>query len=275
VAINPSSAAQIEALVADLAGDDAVRREAAVARLIVIGARAVDRLVALVASEAPASARLAALRVLEAIREPRGLDAPLAASNDRDPAIVLQAIATTRAFVRGSRGAKAVDHLTRVALDTSRAVRVRTEAITALGDLEPATLQPLWAALVRDPRAALRAHVHALAKRGAAATPAARDPADELNAARRRLRARVQGHPQPPRLVARASRRPVSGDRRAGDDDAEARGDEEDREAVALLVSTPSRTTLPPARGCRTARSGPWVPPRSSACCESSPACRF
>ena len=180
MAIKPSSAARIQALVADLAGGDAVRREAAVARLIVTGARAVDRLVALAASDAPAPARLAALRALEAIGEPRGLDAPLAASDDRDPAVVLQAIVTTRAFLRGSRGAEAVDRLTQMALDTSRAVRVRTEAIAALSDLEPSTLQPLWAALQQDPSPAVRKQVGGLAKREAAAV---RDPADELNTA--------------------------------------------------------------------------------------------
>ena len=183
MAIKPSSAARIQALVADLAGGDAVRREAAVARLIVTGARAVDRLVALAASDAPTPARLAALRALEAIGEPRGLDAPLAASDDRDPAVVLQAIATTRAFLRGSRGAEAAGRLTQMALDASRAVRVRTEAIAALGDLEPSTLRPLWAALERDPSPAVRRQVEGLANREAAATPAVRDPADELNAA--------------------------------------------------------------------------------------------
>jgi HEAT repeat protein len=182
VVIRASSGKQVEALVAALAADDVVRREAAVARLIVIGARAVDRLVALVESNAPTASRAAALRVLEAIEEPRGLDAPLAATDDRDSTLVLQAIASMRAFLRGSRGADALDRLTRIALDTSRDERVRTAAIAALSDLDASTLQPLWASLKQDPNAAVRHHVEALAKRSAR-TPAVRDPVDELNAA--------------------------------------------------------------------------------------------
>src|SRR5438093_2977483 len=87
-----------------------------------------------------------------------------------------------RAFLRGSRGADALDRLTRVALDTSRDERVRTAAIAALSDLDASTLQPLWASLKQDSSAAVRHQVDALAKRSAR-TPAVRDPVDELNAA--------------------------------------------------------------------------------------------
>jgi hypothetical protein len=46
VVIKASSAKHIQALIADLADPDGVTREAAVARLTVIGARAVEQLIA-------------------------------------------------------------------------------------------------------------------------------------------------------------------------------------------------------------------------------------
>ena len=77
--IKASSARQIEALIADLASDRADTREAAVARLTVIGARAVDRLLLVLESDASSAARAAALRALEAIADARALDGVLEA----------------------------------------------------------------------------------------------------------------------------------------------------------------------------------------------------
>src|SRR5205823_3704029 len=60
VVIKASSGKAIDALVADLASDAAVKRDAAVARLTVIGARAVERLIALATNvSATSSARVA------------------------------------------------------------------------------------------------------------------------------------------------------------------------------------------------------------------------
>ena len=73
VAIKASSSRQIDALVTDLASADAVKREAAIARLTVLGARAVERVAALAASTAAGPARSAAFRTLEGIADPRGV----------------------------------------------------------------------------------------------------------------------------------------------------------------------------------------------------------
>ena len=74
--IRISSARHIDTLLEDLTAGNAVAREAAVARLIVVGGRAVDRLSTLAAmTEAPAAARLAAFRALEGIGDVRALDA--------------------------------------------------------------------------------------------------------------------------------------------------------------------------------------------------------
>src|SRR2546422_9349113 len=89
VAIRPSSSKQIETLIADLGAGRAVMRHAAVARLTVIGSRAVERLIALTRSNADAAARTAAWRALEAIGDPRALEPALdtLADTSADPAV--------------------------------------------------------------------------------------------------------------------------------------------------------------------------------------------
>lgn len=182
--IRPSSGKQIDTLVADLSAGDAVTREAAVARLTVIGARAVERLVGLVASGAPPVPRIAALRALEAIADPRALDVSLDALDDRDPGVAAAAAAATRPFLRGPRGAAGVDRLTGVAIDAARPTPVRAAAIRALGTLEASTREPLWKALRDDADPDVRALVRP--SRSNAATPAPRDPAADLTQAAER-----------------------------------------------------------------------------------------
>jgi hypothetical protein len=156
--IKASTGKAVDALIADLASDRAVKRETATARLTVIGARAVDRLVTLAASRsAPSAARVAAFRSLEGIADPRALAPALVAFADNDTAIVLAALGVARAFLRSPRGMKALDHVTAVALDRNRPVPVRLAALRALSDLEPATVQPIVAALKTDPHPELAA----------------------------------------------------------------------------------------------------------------------
>jgi hypothetical protein len=150
VVIKASSTRQIDALVADLGSDRVVTREAALARLTVIGARAVERLVTLVSSDAPASSRTAALRALEAIGDARGRDAILRAIDDLDATVAVTAIAAARADLRGLHGADALDHLTRTALDRTRHESVRAAAVDAVRELDPSTIAPLLDALRDD-----------------------------------------------------------------------------------------------------------------------------
>jgi HEAT repeat protein len=174
VVIKASSSRQIQALVTNLAAADDVAREAAVARLTVIGARAVERLVALVdaGSASPASARAAALRTLEGIGDTRALDAALDALDDPDDRVATAAASTVRPFLRGRRGPLAVERLTTIALDTARPGRIRAAAIQTLGTLERSTLTPLWKALKDDTDPTVRALV---GSRG----PKKADPAEE------------------------------------------------------------------------------------------------
>jgi len=161
VAIRTSSAAQIDALVAALSAANAITREAAVARLAVIGPRAIDRLVALATSTASPVARVAAFAALEAIADPRALDPALRGLDDADAAVAAAAVAVTGVFLRGARGATVVDRLTAMALDPARPEPLRVAALTALGGLSRAAMGPVLTALAGDPSAAIRAEAEA------------------------------------------------------------------------------------------------------------------
>lgn len=157
VAIRASSSKQIDALIADLAAGSDVTRETAVARLTLLGARAVERLIAAAADGAP-EARAAAWRALEAIGDARALDPALAllAAPDRDPAVSVAAAGVVRAHLRRSHGARALDRLAAVLLEPSRHETLRLAALRALRDLGPATIAPILASLADDPSAAIR-----------------------------------------------------------------------------------------------------------------------
>jgi hypothetical protein len=178
VAIRLSSSREIDALVADLGSDRSVTREAAVARLTIIGVRAVARLTAIARSNEPAEARIAALRTLDAIGDPRGRAAVFAALADAEDAVASAAAMAARGYLHGPHGADALDHLTRTVLDRARSGKARAAAVRAVGELDAATIAPLVEALQGDTDAEVRA---AIAAAHAGATE--RDPAAALAAA--------------------------------------------------------------------------------------------
>jgi hypothetical protein len=161
VPIRVSSSEQIDKLVSDLDSDSAVAREAAAARLAVIGSRAVDRLIAAATAAGKGiEACAAAWRTLEAIGDARALEPALAtvATEPRPAAVAIAAIGVARVFMTGSRGAAVVDALTMAALDRMRPDAVRIAALQALGDLDRATIAPLLTSLAADPSPAVREH---------------------------------------------------------------------------------------------------------------------
>jgi hypothetical protein len=134
-----------------LASPRAVVREAAVARLTVIGGRASAALAAIVIDRhASPAARIAALRVFEATAESKGLESALAAAGDTDDEVVQAAIAALATHVRSAEGALAVDRLTTIALDRTRAAPIREAAVRALLLLDTSSLRPLLKALRSD-----------------------------------------------------------------------------------------------------------------------------
>lgn len=169
---------------ATLLFDDVDAREGAVARLIVIGARAVERLIAVANSGAPAQARAAAFHALEAIADRRSLEPALRALDANDPVVTSAAISAVRPFLGGAQGAAGLDRLAGVALDAARPERIRLEAMRALAELTSSTLDPLWSRLAQDASPPVRAYAATRPKkrgRGASAarSGAARVAADE------------------------------------------------------------------------------------------------
>ena len=156
MAIRVSSSKQVDALVADLASADTVKREAAIARLTVLGSRAVERIRTLSTSPVASATRIALFRALEGIADPRAFEPALQGIADADPGVAVAAIAVVRLFVRSARAATAVDRLTAVTLDRCRPDTVRLAALRALCDLDAATIAPLLKSLSKDPNEAIR-----------------------------------------------------------------------------------------------------------------------
>jgi len=156
----PSAAGTVAALIADLSSERPVVRETALARLTVIGARAVVHLTTLAEdADAPVASRIAALRALEAIGDARAINAAAHALDAGDKGIGVAAAGLLQRFLKGRRGAEVTDILTAKALDGIAPDAVRLAALVALDDLGPSALQPLWKALARDSSASIRAHV--------------------------------------------------------------------------------------------------------------------
>jgi HEAT repeat protein len=162
VVIRRSSSGDVQPLIADLLSEEPgadVRRETAIARLRVIGPRAVSHLLTLLAAGSPAATRVAAFRALEGRRESRVAAPALAALDDPDAAVRTAALGVARGLLDGPRGHEVLDRVAALALDGTQPQAVRHAAIAALSDLPPRTLQPLVERLMQDPDAAVRAAV--------------------------------------------------------------------------------------------------------------------
>ena len=159
--ILPSAAADVGRLIGELSSAESLQRETAVARLAVIGARAVTRLIAVVTNAAlPVHARVAALQALDAIGDGRALPAALAAAEDTgELGLVAIAVVGSVARTEDDRASRAFDWLAALALDRHAPESRRLAALTALDGLPAATLQPIYKALADDasPHVAARA----------------------------------------------------------------------------------------------------------------------
>lgn len=164
----------MSALLADLASEHAATRDAAVARLTVIGGRAVGRLASLARDTRVApTTRGAAFHALAGIADPRGLEPALEALAQADEGVAIAAIGVARAFLETTQGMAALDRLTALILDRRRSSAARLAALRALSDLDATTVKPLMAALEGDPDRAV-AEAAALRQRSAAVDPVQR-----------------------------------------------------------------------------------------------------
>jgi len=158
VVIKGSSSAEVTRLIADVLGGTEVAREAAIARLSIIGTRAVDRvLAALDGATPPASAAL--LTVLERVGDARALAPATAFLADADDRLATAAVGVLRRLLTADRtetSTAALDALASAVLDTGRSDTVRGSALDALHELPDDVVAPLRARLVADPSRQLR-----------------------------------------------------------------------------------------------------------------------
>jgi HEAT repeats len=116
--ILPSKARQIQELVARLASGSAATRDSAVARLTLVGGRAVEAILASLPT-AGRLGRLSALEVLERLAPPRAAPEVLALCRDRDPEVAVKALRLASAYPQP----RTVDVLTMILLEGAPAPR--------------------------------------------------------------------------------------------------------------------------------------------------------
>ena len=157
--IRRSAATEIRTLVERLAGGDPADREAASARLAILGPRAVGMLTRALREVTNVAAQAAILRTLEAIQDPRSL-APAAALVDAtDVEVATAAVAVLRGFLQSTDAAlaeAAFERLAAVTLDPTRPEAVCASALEALSDLPPSTTAGILRELQHEPSARLR-----------------------------------------------------------------------------------------------------------------------
>ncbi len=176
VVIKRSVARETQALVAELSADDEVRREAAIARLAVIGTRAVDRVIAALTAQTTTRGMVAALRTLESIGDIRALAPASTLVESGDPDVGAAAVAVLRAFLHDSKtGTSVLDRLVATSLDLRRPDAVRLAALDAIAEMGSRVVIPVWERLRDDPSLAVQ-------QRAAKATGGV-EPLDELRAA--------------------------------------------------------------------------------------------
>jgi hypothetical protein len=156
--IRPSSGQEIRQLVDALAGED-VAREAAIARLAVLGERAADHLLRAYAEAKGPRTRLGILRALEGGGDPRAVRlARDVLTSSRDAPLVDEALGVLRGFLEAQPEAArdALDALVAAALDTKLPSATRLGAFDALRDLPAETADPIRQRLANDSDPAVR-----------------------------------------------------------------------------------------------------------------------
>lgn len=157
MSIKPSASSEIRTLLAALASGDEIRRETAIARLAIIGPRAVDRMLASYSS-ADRDTRIAILRALEAIADPRGLSVARDAL-DEGGDVAVAATGALRPLLESPAdvaATAALDALVATALSSSAERRVRVAAFDALHDMPADIRDRVEAALKTDPDQSVR-----------------------------------------------------------------------------------------------------------------------
>jgi hypothetical protein len=163
--IRPAAGAEITQLIRALADENAVARESALARLAVIGSRAIDSLLREY-DAAGADLRVGILRALEASGDPRALPLAQDALKGGSPEMQVAAVEVLRALMGSARAdtaGAALDALVAAALDADRPAPVRLAAVDALRDAPPDVSEPVRARLASDKDPQVRARLSGVA----------------------------------------------------------------------------------------------------------------
>ncbi len=138
-----SRANEVDRLIADLESSDTVRRDASVARLRVLGARALPRLSTFIATHTDGSARAHALSALDGVDDPRVIEVGVKALDASDAETVIAALGVLRSWVAHETGTRLLEAITAIAVDRGRDARIRVAALEALSDLPDDLVRPI------------------------------------------------------------------------------------------------------------------------------------
>ena len=133
----------IDRLIADLQSSDSIRRDAAVARLRILGNRALPRLIDLVAAHESSAVRALALDAVEGLDDVRAIDVAFDALRDGNIEVVIAALGVLRRWVAEETGTRLLDAITAITVDRSRDARVRVAARAARSELPEKLLRPI------------------------------------------------------------------------------------------------------------------------------------
>jgi hypothetical protein len=181
VVIKRSSSAEVTRLIDALLAPDPVKREAAAARLAVVGGRAVERLAVTLPGLRSLEHVRAVLDVLERIGDARSAAAAEPLLRHAEPSVAAAAVAVLRRTLNGDDAgiaARATDALVSVAVDPACPEEVRMAAMDALAELPDDVIAPLRA------RIPPRQPTGSRGTDGTDVSPSRRSPSDLLVPAR-------------------------------------------------------------------------------------------
>lgn len=146
MAIRPSSARDVESLIQQLASPAALQRDAAIARLRVMAARARSRVLQVLGDPANGSDVLvAALRVLEGFDDPAVTRAAMTLCVSENVAVAVAAIQVLRPKLTSDTGV--LERVASIVVDPARDEGVRLAALEAVRDLPESVTEPLVASV--------------------------------------------------------------------------------------------------------------------------------
>lgn len=178
MAIKTSTSQEVRRLIADLTSVDgtATKREAALARLTVIGTRAVRQLLDALAAAATSDARVEIVSALETIPDARAIEPVLVHLASPDLSVRVAAARAAHGLLQFPQSTGMLDRLTSIALNRKEPGELRAAAVEALAALPVRTVRPILDGLKGDASPAVRA---AILRQG----PASDDPVADLEQA--------------------------------------------------------------------------------------------